>query len=390
MKLSFDNTETAFSAKSDADLARAYLLFKLVSNNSLVKTGKVLTNFAVNFRLPVKGMIKATIFKQFCGGETIAECDPVISQLGKFGIGTILDYSIEGKQDEKDFDATEKEIISTITKAKNNDFIPFSVFKVTGIARFSILEKVNAKASLNSMELAEWERAKNRVNNICQAAFENNVPVFIDAEESWIQDAIDNLALEMMRLYNRKKAIVYNTLQLYRTGRLFYFDKLLQTAKREGFKIGMKLVRGAYMEKERSRAQEMRYLSPIQKNKLDADKDYDAALEFCIRNIDTIAICAGTHNENSSLYLTQLLDQFNIQKNHPNIYFAQLLGMSDHISYNLAKAGYNVAKYVPYGPVREVLPYLIRRAEENTSVAGQTSRELSLILKERERRKKAS
>jgi proline dehydrogenase len=389
MKLSFENTETAFTAKSDADLSRAYLLFRMVSSNSLVKAGKILTNIAVNLHLPVKGMIKATIFKQFCGGENITECNTVIDQLGKFGIGTILDYSLEGKQNEKDFDATEKEIIQTIISAKGNEYIPFSVFKVTGIARFTLLEKVNSGISLNDAENAEWERARNRVNSICKSAFENDVPVFIDAEESWIQDAIDQLALEMMRLYNRKKAIIYNTLQLYRTGRLIYFTNLLETAKNEGFKVGMKLVRGAYMEKERSRALELKYISPIQKDKLSADKEYDAALEFSVRNIDTIAICAGTHNEASSLYLTQLLEQFVIQKNHPNIYFAQLLGMSDHISYNLAKAGYNVAKYVPYGPVREVLPYLIRRAEENTSVAGQTSRELSLILKERERRKKA-
>jgi proline dehydrogenase len=390
MNVSFDNTEIAFSGKSDTDLFRAYLLFKLVSSNTLVKTGKVLTNMAVKMNLPIRPFIKATIFKQFCGGETITDCDTTIAALAKYNIGTILDYSVEGKESEKDFDWTTKEIISTIEKARVNPNIPFSVFKVTGIARFGLLEKVNAGKELSAKEKEEWARVNLRVGQICKKAFEASVPVFIDAEESWIQDTIDTLALEMMRLYNKEKAIVYNTLQMYRTGRMDYLKLLHKRALNEDFFIGLKIVRGAYMEKERERAQKMGYPSPIQKDKASSDKDYDDVLTFCIKNIDKIAICAGTHNEASSMLLAKLMEENGIAPANKHVYFAQLLGMSDHISFNLAKAGFNVAKYVPYGPVREVLPYLIRRAEENTSVAGQTSRELSLILKERERRKKAA
>jgi proline dehydrogenase len=387
MDISFENTETAFSAKSDKDLFRAYLLFKLVSSNSLVKAGKVLTDIAIKGHLPIKPFIKATIFKQFCGGETIADCDKTIASLATFNIGTILDYSVEGKHSEGNFDFTAQEIISTIARAKGNADIPFSVFKVTGIARFGLLEKINEGKELSPDERAEWERVNSRVGMICKAAFDASVPVFIDAEESWIQDAIDNLALEMMRIYNKEKAIVFNTLQMYRTGRINYLKIIQKMAETEGFLIGVKIVRGAYMEKERERAKKLNYTSPIQKDKLSTDMDYDAILLHCMKHINRIAICAGTHNEASTQYLVKLMEEFNIDPGHKNIYFAQLLGMSDHISFNLAKKGYNVAKYVPYGPVKEVLPYLIRRAEENTSVAGQTSRELRLLSAERLRRK---
>jgi proline dehydrogenase len=388
MEVTFDNTEIAFSGKSDQDLFRAYMLFKLVSSNTLVKTGKVLTHFALKSKLPIRPFIKSTIFKQFCGGESITDCDRTIAALAKYNIGTILDYSVEGKESEKDFDQTAFEIVQTISKALINKNIPFSVFKVTGVARFGLLEKVNTGKPLSQPEKEEWERVNKRVGMICKAAYDASVPVFIDAEESWIQDAIDTMALEMMRIYNKQKAIVFNTLQMYRTGRLDYLKLLNKRAEEEDFFIGLKIVRGAYMEKERDRAAQMGYPSPIQKDKLATDKDYDDMLLYCLERINRIAICAGTHNETSSRFLTGLMKEFNIPKNHPNVFFAQLLGMSDHISYNLANAGYNVAKYVPYGPVKEVLPYLIRRAEENTSVAGQTSRELSLILKERQRRKK--
>ncbi|HET6243007.1 MAG: proline dehydrogenase family protein [Bacteroidetes bacterium] len=387
MKISFDNTEIAFSGKSDADLTRAYILFNMVSSMQMVKIGKKLTDFSIKLNLPIKGLIKATIFKQFCGGETIAECDKTIANLADYKIKTILDYSVEGKESELEFERTTTQLIATIEKAKTSQNIPFSVFKVTGIARFNLLEKVNSNCVLTEAEKQEWEKVISRFDHICKTAFLSGIPVLIDAEESWIQDAIDELALKMMRLYNNEKAIVYNTLQMYRTGRINYLEELLMKAKAEKFFIGMKLVRGAYMEKERTRAIEMNYTSPIHVDKLGVDKDYDRALLFCIENFYEISICAGTHNEASALYLAELMDEFKIEKNNPKIYFAQLLGMSDHISYNMAKVGYNVAKYVPYGPVKEILPYLIRRAEENTSVAGQTSRELSLILKERKRRK---
>jgi len=384
--ISFDNTEVAFSGKSPGDLNRSYWLFKLITNSAFVNMGKVLTTFAIQLHLPIKGLIKATIFKQFCGGENMEECNKTIDSLAKYNIGTILDYSIEGKETEADFDACAGNIIGTIDKAKNNKNIPFSVFKVTGLAHLGLLEKVSAGETLSVSEKAEYERAKKRVDNICRSAYNAHVPVFIDAEESWIQNAIDDLANEMMLQYNQEKAIVYNTFQLYRKDRLKYLEHSCQVACDKNYFLGAKLVRGAYMEKERKRALEKNYPSPIHSDKEACDKDYDAALKFCMEHIDKIAFCSGTHNEKSSLYLVRLMQEKNVDLSHPHIYFSQLLGMSDHISYNLARAGYNVAKYVPYGPVRETLPYLIRRAQENTSVKGQTGRELSLIVKEKQRR----
>jgi proline dehydrogenase len=386
--LSFDNTEIAFSGKSNSDLNRSYWLFKMVSNSTFVNLGKSLTTFAIKTHLPIKGLIKATIFRQFCGGETIEECDRAIKELGKYNVGTILDYSVEGKETEKDFDACKTETIETVEKAKKDAHIPFCVFKVTGLARFELLEKVSAKETLTPEEQKEFGRVQLRVSAICKAAHDAGVPIFIDAEESWIQEAIDNLANQMMVLYNSEKAIVYNTYQLYRKDRLSYLRLSFEKAKENNYFLGAKLVRGAYMEKERARAAEKGYPSPIQDTKENTDRDYDAAVEFCAEHVDRIAICAGTHNEISSMKLANLMKEKNIPSNTKNIYFSQLLGMSDHISFNLANAGYNVAKYVPYGPVREVLPYLIRRAQENTSVKGQTGRELSLIMKEKARRKK--
>ncbi len=386
--LSFNNTEIAFSGKTQNDLNRSYWLFKLVSNSSFVKAGKHLTTFAIKTHLPIKALIKATIFKQFCGGENIEECDRTIKDLGKYNIGTILDYSVEGKETEKDFDACTAETVATVAKAKNDKNIPFCVFKVTGLARFDLLEKITANKTLTADEQKEFERIENRVNTICKTAHDAGIPIFIDAEESWIQLAIDDMANKMMTLYNIEKAIVYNTFQLYRKDRLVYLKHSFELAQKGNYYLGAKLVRGAYMEKERVRAAEKGYSSPIQDTKENTDKDYDAALLFCAENVNKIAICAGTHNENSSMKLATLMQEKNITSANNHIYFSQLLGMSDHISYNLANAGYNVAKYVPYGPVSEVLPYLIRRAQENTSVKGQTGRELSLIMKEKERRNK--
>jgi len=354
----------------------------------MVRFGKQVTPLALKLNLPIKGIIKKTIFQQFCGGETINECAQAIQHLNSFGIGTILDYSIEGKTAEEDFDKTVKEIIDTILAGKNNPAIPFAVFKVTGITTFSILEKANNKESeLTPDELKQYNRCKERVEEICQAAFDNQVPVFIDAEESWIQDAIDRITLDMMRKFNTKRAIVYNTLQMYRHDRLDFLKKETKIAQDENFFYGIKLVRGAYMEKERKRAAENNYASPIQPDKAAADRDFDLALEFILDHISSLALCAGTHNESSSLKLAGLMQTKGIDPQDKRVYFAQLLGMSDHISYNLSHAGYNVTKYVPYGPIKEVMPYLLRRADENTSVAGQTGRELSLIMKEKSRRK---
>jgi proline dehydrogenase len=385
--ISFDNTEIAFKAKSDADLTRAYRLFKLVGNPGLVKFGKWATDVALRLRLPIRGAVKKTIFKQFCGGETIAECDATIAQLGKFGIGTILDYSVEGKTSQEDFEATANEIIATILRGSTDAHIPFSVFKVTGIARFGILEKCNnPETELTESERLEFQQVWNRVERICLAAYDAGVPVFIDAEETWIQDTIDRLATSMMAKFNRERVVVYNTVQMYRHDRLAHIHTALQQAQQGGYHYGVKLVRGAYMEKERDRANQLGYPSPIQPDKDSSDRDYNEALRVLVQQIDRCALVAGSHNEESALVLTQLLADGGIEKQDQRIYFAQLLGMSDHISYNLAHHGYNVAKYVPYGPVQEVMPYLIRRAEENTSVAGQTGRELTLIMKERRRR----
>ena len=385
--ISFDNTEKAFVAKNDADLIRSYRLFKIIGNPTFVKLGGLFTPLALNLRLPIKGIIKNTILKQFVGGETIAECNESIKELAKYNIGTILDYSVEGKESEADFDACTEETIETINRAKEDSSVPFCVFKVTGLARFALLEKVSAKQPLSDAERDEWIRVKRRVGAICKQAYLYNKPLFIDAEESWIQPAIDDLATENKEKYNTEKAIIYNTYQLYRHDRFVYLEQCIKEAKEKNYHIGAKLVRGAYMEKERKRAKDMGYTSPIQPDKKGSDDDYNQALELCIKNISNVSICAGTHNEQSSMLLVDLMHKNNIQPNDKRVYFAQLLGMSDHISYNLSMSGYNVAKYVPYGPVKEVLPYLLRRAQENTSVKGQTGRELSLIIKEKKRRK---
>jgi proline dehydrogenase len=385
--LSFENTEIAFKHLSNGSLDRAYWLFKAINNNTLVKVGPPVTNLAMKIGLPIKSLIKATIFKQFCGGETIAECNTVIKELSAGHVGTILDYSVEGEDDESVFDFTRDEIIRTINRATGDKAVPITVFKVTGVGRFGLLEKLDTGAILTAEEEQEWQKVQDRVLDICQKAFTAGVPVMVDAEETWIQKTIDTLAVNMMRKFNQYKAIVYNTYQIYRHDKLQSLKDDFKTAKLEGFILGAKLVRGAYMEKERRRAAEMGYPSPIQPTKEATDRDYNEALKFCTDYIDKIAFVAGTHNEDSCLVLTNLMTQKSIPHNHPHVYFSQLLGMSDNLSFNLGSADYNIAKYVPYGPVKAVLPYLFRRAQENTAIAGQMSRELSLILKEKKRRK---
>jgi proline dehydrogenase len=388
MALDFSNTEIAFRGKTDSNLKKSYYLFRMVASPGLVNFGSWAIDVSFKCRLPVKGLIKKTIFNQFCGGETIEECTAKIQELHKNNVGTILDYSLEGKESDEDLDQTTNEIIKTIERAKSDSAIPFSVFKPTGIAKFSLLEKSNnGVETLSEKDQLDYEKVRSRFHKICGKAHELNVPVFIDAEDSWIQDAIDTLAEEMIFAYNKETAIVYNTVQLYRWDRLDYLKNLHQKALQHSAKVGVKLVRGAYMEKERARAEEKGYKDPIQPNKESTDRDYDLALEYCVNNITDFGVCAGSHNEKSAIYLSELIEKKGLEKNDPRIYFAQLLGMSDHISFNLSFNQYNVAKYVPYGPVKEVMPYLIRRARENTSVAGQTGRELSLIIQERKRRK---
>jgi proline dehydrogenase len=342
------------------------------------------------FKLPIKRIIRATIFKHFCGGEFIEDCEQTITKLHQFKVGSILDYSVEGKGDEAGFNLTTEEIIATIKRAKGNPAIPFCVFKPTGIASITLLEKVSLNAHLSQAELKEYQQTYERFKKICSTAAHYEVRILIDAEESWIQNAIDSIAENMMQHYNREKAIVYNTAQLYRHDRLAFLKSANQKAEEMNYFLGIKLVRGAYMEKERERASKMNYPSPIQPDKASCDRDFDDTLRFCIEHIDRIHICAGTHNEESSLLLAQLMEKKSIARNDERIWFSQLLGMSDHISFNLAHAGYNVCKYVPYGPVASVLPYLTRRVQENTSIAGQMGRELSLIIAERKRRKQSA
>jgi proline dehydrogenase len=384
--LSFENTEIAFRHSSNNALKRAYWLFKIINVNFLVKIGPPITNFAIKIGLPVKGLIKATIFNHFCGGETITECDNTIKNLANGCVGTILDYSIEGEDDEQVFDHTRDEIIHTIERASGDKAVPITVFKVTGVGRFSLLEKLDAAQELTADEQKEWKKVQQRVLDICEKAYKLGIPVMVDAEETWIQKTIDLLALDMMNRFNKDKAIVYNTYQMYRHDKLQSIKDDYQQAVDEGFILGAKIVRGAYMEKERRRAEEQGYPSPIQPDKEAADKDYDAALKFCVDHIDRIAFVAGTHNEQSCQLLAELLSDKNIDPKNPHVYFSQLLGMSDNLSFNLANANYNVAKYVPYGPIKAVLPYLFRRAQENTAIAGQMSRELGLIVKEKRRR----
>ena len=384
--ISFDDTETAFISKSNADLNRAVVLFKMISYNWLVRMSPPFVNFAIWAHLPIKGLIKATIFRHFCGGESIDDCQRTIESLSKYHIGTILDYSVEGKESEADFDLGLKQTLATVQRAKGDSSIPFSVFKPSGFVRFALLEKKNAGKELTPAEQEEFERFKNRVNTICKTGFENNVPIYVDAEETWIQDAVDDVVREMMMKYNKEKVMVYNTIQMYRTDRLAFLKAEYEHAVANNYHTGFKIVRGAYMEKERERAKKMGYPSPIQPDKVASDRDYDAAVKFCVDHIDRMAVCAGTHNEQSCLNLVALMEEKKLPHNHPNIWFSQLYGMSDHISYNLSKKGYNVSKYVPYGPVTSVLPYLIRRAQENTSAAGQMGRELSLLMMEKKRR----
>ena len=384
--MDFNNTEIAFSNKSNADLTRSYWLFKIIGWNWLIKISPALLKIFMPLWIPIP-IIKATIFKQFCGGESIAECEQKIKELSAINVKTILDYSVEGMEEETVFDENLEEALAAIKKANGNTNIPFSVFKPTGFGKFDLLQKVNEKKTLTENEQAEFDRAVKRIDTICEAGHKANLPIFIDAEESWIQDTIDEIALNMMRKYNNEKAIVYNTAQMYRWDRIAYLKELKAIAKKENFYIGLKLVRGAYIEKERARAEKMGYKDPMQKTKKDTDNDYNNGIQFCIENLKLISFCCASHNEKSNLLLVDQMKQLNISPSDEKIYFAQLLGMSDHISNNMAKAGFNVAKYVPYGPVKDVTPYLIRRAEENTSVAGQTGRELSLIKTEKQRRK---
>ncbi len=387
--VNFENTEVAFSHKNNRKLNQSYWLFRIIGSPFMVKLGAFLVHTALKLNVPFGWMIRKNIFAQFCGGTNIQESIESAEILAQSKVGSILDYSVEGKEDESDFEKTTLEIIATIEAAKDKQYIPFSVFKITGVCKFSLLEKVNAGIPLSESEHATWILAKQRVHRICKEAHLREVALFIDAEDSWIQDAIDSVVEEMMLEFNQKKAIVFQTVQLYRHDRLEYLKRLHSKMKAAGCVTGVKLVRGAYMEKERKRALELNYADPIQPTKAATDTDFNAAIVYTLDHITDFALCCGSHNEESSMLLSQEMEKRGIERNDSRVFFAQLYGMSDHISYNLSHAGYNVAKYLPYGPIKEVMPYLLRRAQENTSVKGQTGRELSLILKEKKRRKLA-
>ena len=383
----FENTAKAFVLKTDAELERAYFLFKLIANQPLVRIGTAVTNFAIKSHLPVEGLIRATVFDHFCGGVNEQDCMPVVDKMWKKGVSAILDYSVEGKDDEDPLDNALAITLKILDFVKEKDAIPFAVFKPTGYGRLFLYEKIGAGKALTKSEEVEWERVVNRFEQTCKKAHDLGVPLLIDAEESWMQDAADALVEEMMTKYNKERVIIFNTIQLYRWDRMAYLKKLQKKATTEGFKIGIKAVRGAYMEKENERAAEMGYKSPICLSKEETDANFNVVTTYILDHLETISLFAGTHNEESSYLLMELMKERGIPHNDPRIWFGQLFGMSDHISFNMADASYNVAKYVPFGPVRDVMPYLIRRAEENTSVEGQTNRELELIKKERKRRK---
>ena len=386
MKL-FDNTEVAFKLKTDSQLERAYFLFRMIQNEPMVRIGTAVTNFALKAHLPVEGLIRSTVFDHFCGGVTEEDCLPIIDNMFIKGkVHSVLDYSVEGKDEEASFDGALEKIIKIVDFCEEKKSIPYAVFKPSGFGRFGLFQKKTEGKPFTTQEQEEWSRVVARFHKVCKIAETKDVPLLIDAEESWMQGAADDLIEELMEVYNKNKAIVFNTLQMYRHDRMQYLKDLHKRAYQKGFYIGMKVVRGAYMEKERERAEEKGYPSPICVDKNATDINYDNAIKYMMEH-SKMALFAGTHNEDSSYLVMELAKKYGIKENDSRLWFGQLFGMSDHISYNLANQGYNVAKYLPFGPVRDVMPYLIRRAEENTSVAGQTSRELNLLKSERKRRK---
>lgn len=386
--VNFRDTKTAFEYKSNSELRKAAWLFKMMSNPKLVALGSKLGMKALSWNLPfTETAIKKTIFAQFCGGTSLPNTQPVINKLYEYKTLTILDFGAEAKESEADFNRTMSETLKAIDFGATNLSVPVVSAKITGMARFALLEKIQAGKGLTAKEKKEWENALKRIDVVCHHATDKQVGVFFDAEESWIQDTIDQVVNDMMAKYNRGKVYVYNTYQMYRHDRLEYLTNSHKDALKGGYMLGAKLVRGAYMEKERARAEEKGYPSPIQENKHATDNDFNSALQYCIENYETISSCNATHNEFSSYVQAEIMDQLNIPRDHPHINFCQLYGMSDHITFNLAKNGFNAAKYVPYGTVQDVVPYLIRRAQENSSVSGEMGRELALIKKEKSRRR---
>lgn len=388
-RLNFQDTALAFGHKSDQALRRTFRLFKMIDSPFLTRVGPPMVTFALKIGLPIEGIIRRTIFDIFCGGTSLEGTSERSSYLHKFGVQTILDFSVEGEKTDAGFDQTRDEIIRTLRHGAQDGAVAFSAMKVTGIAHFGYLEKNDTDKELSEAERASLSRSKARLEAICEEAHTLGQPVFVDAEESWIQRGIDRWTEEMMERYNKEKPVVYHTVQLYRHDRLEYLKGLIERSKERNYILGVKLVRGAYLEKENLRAEERGYLTPMQPDKTSTDEDYNSAVQLCIDNVEHVAICAGTHNEHSCMLVARLMNERGIPASHPHVLFAQLLGMSDNISFNLGHHGYNVAKYLPYGPVKAVLPYLFRRANENTAIAGQSSREVQLLRQEVIRRRNA-
>lgn len=383
----FDNTEVAFKLKSDSELERAYFLFNMISKEPLVRIGTAVTKFALNLNLPVEGLIRSTVFDHFCGGVNEVDCMPTVDRLHDVGVFSVLDYSVEGKEEESQFDATAAKVVELSIFAQNKEAMPFSVFKPTGFGKFEIFQKVTEKQPLSEAEEKQWLKIIERFEVVSKAAYDCDISLLIDSEQSWMQDAADSLCEKMMEKYNKEKPVVFNTLQCYRWDRLDYLKEQHQKAKAGGYKLGFKIVRGAYLEKENERALENGYPTPICKSKKATDDNFDEIMIYIMENLEDISLFVGTHNEESTYLAMDLMEKMGIHKEDHRMWFGQLYGMSDHITFNLGELGYNVAKYIPFGPVKDVMPYLIRRAEENTSVAGQTSRELGLLKKEKKRRK---
>ncbi len=383
----FDNTENAFKLKSDSELERAYFLFRMIANEPLVKIGTAVTRFALNVHLPVEGLIRSTVFDHFCGGVNEDDCMPVVDKMYDVGVCSVLDYSVEGKEGTDQLDAAMDKVNKLTYFAQNKDAMPFSVFKPSGFGRFELWKKVTEGIELSDDEVAEWGRLEHRYEKVSKAAYETGVTLLIDAEETWMQGAADRLCEQMMEKYNKERVVVFNTLQCYCWDRLDYLKAEQARAKEKGYKLGYKIVRGAYLEKENERAKELGYKTPMCGSKKETDENFNTIMEYILDNLDEIELFVGTHNEESTYLAMKIMEEKNIDRKDPRVWFGQLYGMSDHISFNLANEGYNVAKYLPFGPVKDVMPYLIRRAEENTSVAGQTNRELSLLKKEKQRRK---
>ena len=385
--VSFEDTKKAFAHLSDDDLNFSITMFQMMQSPALVKVGTALSKVALAAHLPISGIVKSTVFRQFCGGVDMNESLLKVAELNKFNVGSILDYAVEGAKDEQTFDNTRDQIVSVIRKAETTDGIPVASMKMTGIARFEILEKVTSNDELDEAEKAEYKRAVDRFETICKASHDTGIPIYVDAEETWIQPAIDRLIESRMRKYNTKKAIVFHTLQMYRWDKIKHLKTLMAESKKDGWFLGVKFVRGAYLEKENQRAKDMGYKTFMQPNKEATDHDFDLAIKLMVENIDHCEICNGTHNVVSSMKLVNLMREHGLKNDDKRIFFSQLKGMSDTISFNLAEAGYNVSKYLPYGPVKATIPYLTRRAEENTAIAGQMGKELDDLLKERERRR---